>query len=103
MPTWKSTAAAPTPYSEGPDWLPSAVTSPPPPSMPWQEEQLARNSSSPRAISSSPKVSPACAEVGASDGVAQARGQQAGEQDDGQRERVAAVPHDCVHVGSDQL
>jgi hypothetical protein len=44
VPTWKSTAAAPTPTSEGPDWEPLAPT-------PWQVAQLAANSLPPSATS----------------------------------------------------
>ena len=46
VPTWKSTAAAPTPTSDGPSWLPSSVGMPSP-FWPWQEAQPTRNSSRP--------------------------------------------------------
>ena len=49
VPTWKSTAAAPTPTSDGPIWLPFSVLTPSP-FWPWQNEQLTRNSSRPFAI-----------------------------------------------------
>ncbi len=48
VPTWKSTAAAPTPASGGPYWVPSLVTTPSP-FWPWQNAQLTRNSSRPSA------------------------------------------------------
>src|SRR5512144_1831718 len=43
VPTWKSTAAAPTPTREGPYWLPSLPTTPSP-WRPWQEAQPTRKS-----------------------------------------------------------
>ena len=52
VPTWKSTAAAPTPTSDGPSWLPSRVRTPSP-FWPWQKAQPTRNSLRPWATSSS--------------------------------------------------
>src|SRR6476620_7843070 len=46
VPTWKSTAAAPTPASGGPYWVPCLVTMPSP-FLPWQEAQPTRNSARP--------------------------------------------------------
>ncbi len=50
VPTWKSTAAAPTPTSDGPSCLPRLVVTPSP-FMPWQEEQPTRNRALPLATS----------------------------------------------------
>src|ERR1019366_1648626 len=58
VPTWKSTAAAPTPARLGPVWLPK-------PEMPWQVAQLARNSLVP-ALTASVVATAACAVLGAS-------------------------------------
>src|SRR5512139_1463144 len=46
VPTWKSTAAAPTPTSDGPYWVPSAATTPSA-LRPWQDAQPTRKSSRP--------------------------------------------------------
>ena len=51
VPTWKSTAAAPTPMSEGPRVLPSESTRPSA-LVPWQVAQFARNSDLPASTSS---------------------------------------------------
>ena len=52
VPTWKSTAAAPTPTRDGPYWPPLAVVMPSP-FLPWQDEQPTRNRLRPLATSSS--------------------------------------------------
>src|SRR3954454_9964417 len=52
VPTWKSTAAAPTPARVGPSWLPSSVRTPSP-FWPWQKEQPTRKSLRPCSTSSS--------------------------------------------------
>src|SRR3954452_25114909 len=48
VPTWKSTAAAPTPASGGPYWVPRFVTMPSP-FFPWPDAHPTRNSSWPLA------------------------------------------------------
>ena len=52
VPTWKSTAAAPTPARDGPSWLPLTVETPSP-FWPWQNAQPTRKSLRPSATSSS--------------------------------------------------
>ena len=52
VPTWKSTAAAPTPTRDGPYWPPFAVLTPSA-FLPWQEAQPTRNSALPLATMSS--------------------------------------------------
>ena len=56
--TWKSTAAAPTPMSEG------AVPARPSALMPWQVAQFARNRSEPAVRSFAVGAAAACAELG---------------------------------------
>src|SRR6478736_2145495 len=58
VPTWKSTEAAPTPTSEGPDFVPWAL-------RPWQLAQLARKRSLPSATVSAVTDAAALASLGA--------------------------------------
>ena len=95
VPTWKSTAAAPTPIRGGPMTMPSRAWRWPSPFWPWQKAQPTRNSSRPLATCSA-SVS-AWPGLGGREGGVQGTGQQQAEQQhDEPGERPATVPRDST-------